>query len=74
MASSGTFDGAISGSAGITKSGASTLFLRSTASTYSGDTTITTALRTRAQVPVRQNGDSDHGRVTSIASKRGRAS
>jgi len=45
-----------------------------TAMVASGDTTITTALRTRAQVPVRQNSGHEQGRVTSIAAKRGRAS
>src|SRR5690242_6237700 len=49
----GTFSGAISGSVGLTKSGPGTLFLRSTASTYTGDTTITNgSVAFNANVPV----------------------
>jgi hypothetical protein len=48
--------------------------LNAAAMAASGDTTITTALRTRAQVPVRQSSGNEPGRVTSIAAKRGRVS
>src|SRR5262249_40370704 len=55
MAASGTFDGVISGTNGLTKSGASTLFLRG-ANTYSGDTTITNgSISFNANVPLNTN-------------------